>query len=87
MSLTDPFGWPIVFFMGWRMGKGKKGGFWGGGFQYPSEMRLRPGRDHGGPASATNANVAVISPMIMLVRFENFLNIITLSKILIKKVI
>jgi hypothetical protein len=31
MTLIDPFGWQNSLFMGWSMGKGKEGLFWGPG--------------------------------------------------------
>jgi hypothetical protein len=30
ITLMEPFGWPIVFFMGWRMGKRRGWGLWEG---------------------------------------------------------
>jgi hypothetical protein len=34
-----PFGWPIVSYMGWSMGKWKEGLFWGSGIPYKTRRK------------------------------------------------
>jgi hypothetical protein len=44
-ALLFPFGWQIVFEMGWSMRKQKEGLFWGCGFSGDREFPLKPLQD------------------------------------------
>jgi hypothetical protein len=48
MTLIDPIGLPIVFFMGWRIGRGKECLFLDVGFQGPGRGIMAPGSKRAG---------------------------------------